>query len=124
MKCFYHLQTDAVAICKNCSKGLCMECVADVGNGVACKGKCESEVQAVNQMIQRGIRAKNVYGSYYKRLAIIFGLVGLTILTIGILLWENGKGIVFIPVGLVTLLFASHYFSMSKNYLAKNKLPK
>ncbi len=96
-----------------------MDCVADVGNGVACKGICESEVRAVNEMIQRGKKAKNVFGSYYKTLAIVFTLAGLIIITAGALLWENGKGIVFIPAGLVALLFAFHYFSMFKNYSGK-----
>jgi hypothetical protein len=116
MKCFYHPQIDAVAICKNCSKGLCMECVADVGNGVACKGKCEAEVQAVNQMIQRGIRAKNVSGYYYKRLAAIFALIGLSTIAISLLSLKDGnsKSIVFIPVGLISLFAAYFYFSMSK----------
>ena len=98
-----------------------MECVADVGNGVACKGKCESEVQAINEMIQRGKRAKNFSGGYYKRLAVIFALMGLTIITISLLSLEEGnsKSIIFIPVGLISLFAAYSYFSMSKNYSDK-----
>ncbi|MGH7976446.1 MAG: hypothetical protein ACREDS_10215 [Limisphaerales bacterium] len=120
MKCFYHSQIDAVAICKNCNKGLCFECAADVGNGIACKGKCESEVQAVNQMIQRGKRAGSIYSGYYKRMAIIFGLVGLILLVLGVILSvQNNRGIVFVPVGLISLLFSFHYFSTAKNYSGK-----
>jgi hypothetical protein len=53
MNCFYHPQIVAVALCKNCNKGLCTECVAALENGVACKGRCEKQVQAVNLIFQR-----------------------------------------------------------------------
>ena len=119
MKCFYHPQTDAVAICKNCSKGLCLECVADVGNGVACKGKCEPEVQAFNEMIQRGERAKNILGGYYKMWAAIFALAGLTMLTISLLSWENIKSVVLIPMGLISLFMAFYYLLIAKNHSGK-----
>ncbi len=53
MKCFYHNSIDAVGICKNCNRGVCSECAADLKNGIACKNRCESEVQAVNELINR-----------------------------------------------------------------------
>ena len=57
MKCFYHNETDAVGICKNCNKGICIECAVDVGNGIACKGDCEKEVMSINQLVK--FNAKN-----------------------------------------------------------------
>jgi hypothetical protein len=124
MKCFYHPQTDAVAFCKNCSRGLCMECVADVGNGVACKGKCESEVQGFNEMIQRGVRNNKILGGYYKMWATFFGLGGLTVLIIGFLSWENIKSVflipmVLIPIGLISLFASFFYFLLQKNHSGK-----
>jgi hypothetical protein len=119
MKCFYHPQTDAVATCKNCNKGLCLECASDVGNGVACKGKCESEVHAFNEMIQRAVRAKNVHGGYYKMWAVFFGLGGLTALTISFFSWENIKSVVLIPMGLISLFTAFYYLLMVNNYSGK-----
>jgi hypothetical protein len=125
MKCFYHPQTDAVAICKNCGKGLCTECVSDVGHGAACKGKCESEVQGFNELIQRGVRNKPVLGGYYKMWAVFFGLGGLSALTISFLSWrnfiswENIESVVLIPVGLISLFIAFYYLLMLKNHLGK-----
>ena len=51
MKCFYHQTSDAVGTCKNCHKGLCHECVRDIGNGVACPGTCEAAVKSMNSMV-------------------------------------------------------------------------
>jgi hypothetical protein len=120
MKCFYHPQTDAVAICKNCSKGVCFECAVDVGNGVACKGKCEAEVQAVNQMIQRGIKNRNISGNYYKKMTVIWLLIGVAALITSLLLWKSGRdGIGLIPLAAVALIAAFIYGSMVKNYSNK-----
>jgi hypothetical protein len=52
MKCFYHQERDAVAVCKNCNKGVCAECASDLGHGIACKGRCESKVQELNELIE------------------------------------------------------------------------
>ncbi len=79
MNCFYHPQTVAVAICKNCNKGLCSECASDVGNGIACKGKCESEVLAINAIINRSKTAYQKTGNVYIALSIPFGILGLLI---------------------------------------------
>jgi hypothetical protein len=125
MKCFYHPQIDAVATCKNCNKGLCLECVSDVGNGVACKGKCESQVQGFNEMIQRGVRSKNVLGGYYKMWGIFFCLAGLAALTISFLAlenfvsWQNIEKVVLIPAGLISLLIASYYLLLLRNHSGK-----
>src|SRR5687767_8479712 len=40
MRCFYHTDREAVAICRMCSKGLCAECGESTGSGVACRGEC------------------------------------------------------------------------------------
>jgi hypothetical protein len=51
MNCFYHHTIVAVGVCKSCGKGLCPECAADLGKGIACKGHCENEVQSVIRLI-------------------------------------------------------------------------
>jgi len=51
MKCFTHPETDAVGMCKNCYKGLCSACAADVGDGLACRDMCEASVISLNRQI-------------------------------------------------------------------------
>lgn len=63
MNCFYHQEVPAVGICKSCSKGLCAECASDLGHGIACKGKHEEKVEAVNMIIEKNTK---VYGSASK----------------------------------------------------------
>jgi len=57
MKCFYHHDRDAVATCKSCGKGVCMECLVDLGMGVACKNRCESDARAVIDLTRKTIES-------------------------------------------------------------------
>ncbi len=45
MKCYYHHDRDAVALCYWCNRGLCTGCAAEVGDRLACRGRCEAEVE-------------------------------------------------------------------------------
>jgi len=56
VKCFYHRETDAVGLCKSCSKGLCGSCATDVGNGLACHDSCVERVRSLNELVDRNIR--------------------------------------------------------------------
>lgn len=56
MRCFYHQDKDAVGSCKSCGKGLCAECAADLGKGLACRGRCEEDVRAVVALVERNIK--------------------------------------------------------------------
>jgi hypothetical protein len=131
MRCFYHSTIEAVAICKNCSKGLCAECAFEVVNGIACKGKCEAEVLALNEMIQRGKKSGQIIdesrertAQSYKRTAgtytstgIFMGLLGLYFAVRGLMSWANGNGwgysvfigLIFLLWGLFSLLTAMKY---------------
>ena len=56
MRCFYHQDKEAVGSCKSCGKGLCPDCAADVGKGLACRGQCEEDVRAVVALVDRNIK--------------------------------------------------------------------
>ena len=60
MKCFYHQSTEAVGSCKSCFKGLCSECAVDRGKGLACRGRCEADVDGTIPLIDRNIRLSPV----------------------------------------------------------------
>jgi hypothetical protein len=83
MHCFYHDTIDAIAICKNCSRGLCRDCSTEFANGIACKGRCENEVNAINQIINRNKTSYKKTSAAYTRnaltyllIAIVFGVWG------------------------------------------------
>jgi hypothetical protein len=45
VNCFYHQNEPAIGICKSCGKGVCRECAVDFTQGLACRGRCEDDVQ-------------------------------------------------------------------------------
>jgi hypothetical protein len=56
MKCFYHQEVDAVGICKNCQRGICPGCAAERDGGLACRHRCEVQVDQVTALIRRNIQ--------------------------------------------------------------------
>jgi hypothetical protein len=56
MHCYHHQDREAVGGCKSCGKGLCPECAADLGKGLACRGRCEADVLAVIALVDRNIK--------------------------------------------------------------------
>ena len=60
MRCFYHQDREAIGVCKSCGKGLCPECAVDLGKGLACRGRCEADAQAVIQLINQNVRHMDV----------------------------------------------------------------
>lgn len=117
MKCFYHPEIDAVGICKSCSKGICMECSVDLGKGIACKGGCEEEVKAINQMMER---TKGVYkktSGAYSSNSIIYLLLGVLLIIFGFISWNVGDLRYYtLPAGLIFLLGAIFNYNNAKKF--------
>lgn len=76
MHCFVHDTLTAVGICKNCGRGLCTRCAADLPNGLACSGRCEPAVARID------LRA-SLSARIYLGLAFAFLVMG------GALLYES-----------------------------------
>jgi hypothetical protein len=57
MRCYYHRDVEAIATCRNCCRGLCDGCAADVNKMSACRGRCEADVAAVQTLLHRSDRA-------------------------------------------------------------------
>ena len=63
MNCFNHQEKSAIGGCKHCYKGLCSDCMVDLGHGIACKNKHETEVENINMIISNNTK---VYASASK----------------------------------------------------------
>ena len=56
MKCFYHHDRDAVGTCKSCQRGVCPECAVEFPHGLACKARCENDVESLIRLIQNNVK--------------------------------------------------------------------
>ncbi len=121
MKCYYHNESDAVGTCKSCGKGLCPECAADVGNGIACKNHCEKEVLAVNDIIERNKTAYQKIQGAYSRNALIYALMGglFVLLGLGTFLKNLTFGLILAVMGIIMLVGAVVTYQAGKRFNEK-----
>lgn len=119
MKCFYHQQSDAVGICRNCSKGLCQECVVDVRNGIACKNRCENAVIAMNELIDRNKASYQKTSESYVRNAIIYGLLAFLFLVLGLIEINTPLIYFMFPAAIIFFLGAGFCYSTGKKLRKK-----
>ena len=97
MKCFTHPGDDAVAICKNCSRGLCRACAVEFPDGVSCRGRCEAAVQAINSLISKNTSLAPSAGRVWYTNALVFLALGVVALYFGLTSLREG------PVNFITL---------------------
>jgi hypothetical protein len=77
MECFIHAGASAVGICRNCSRGVCHACAVDNGFGVACKNRCETEVEEIAGLITKNVQITQKGGGAVRIQFYVFLLVGL-----------------------------------------------
>lgn len=80
MNCFKHSSTASVGVCKSCSKGLCIECAAELENGLACKNRCESQVEFLNLMVSNHRQIMGRANKQLKASGIVSFLMGVAFL--------------------------------------------
>ena len=117
MKCYYHLEIDAVAICKSCNRALCHDCAADVHPGTACKNRCEREVQSVNTLIERNKTTHQKTAKAYRGSAIAILSVGIIFTSLGFVSFFTNEGnglLMFSLLGIVFLFWSLSAFRNAK----------
>ncbi|MES2800703.1 MAG: hypothetical protein V4638_11850 [Bacteroidota bacterium] len=63
MNCYNHHDQSAIGICKSCHKGICEDCLTDVGNGIACSASCVEDVKALNALVNKNKQAHVVHNA-------------------------------------------------------------
>jgi hypothetical protein len=123
MKCFYHAETDAVAICKSCSRAICHDCCADVGTGCACRGRCEDDVAAINEILQRGRTAYQKSSATFFRTALLTSAMGITFVALGsrALSWsrDHTAAYAIIFLGVLFVVWGISYYVSSRRLREK-----
>ena len=84
MNCYYHQDMPAIGLCKSCGRGLCSQCIAEVGEGLACQNRCEQRVGTLNRLIDDNVKIQPTITRVFWRtgkfarltLAILFLVLG------------------------------------------------
>jgi len=106
MNCFYHSEKAAVGICKSCGRGLCMDCAADIQNGLACKDRCEERAARINKIIDRNPQMIAAANTQVLTQKIVLLLLGLVIMGLGVFVGFDRTiyGVPLILLGVVFLV--------------------
>lgn len=107
MKCFNHPETDAVGICKNCSKGLCKACLTELENGIACTETCVEETRQINALINRNKKVYQTTSGAYSRNSLIYAGLGLVFIVFGLIT----EGLLYFMVIVGLIFFVGAIFS-------------
>jgi hypothetical protein len=115
MRCFYHHEAEAVAVCKNCGRGLCAGCAVEVGNGLACPNRCEADVRALNEVIARNRTAYQKTSGAYARIAAFYVLIGAVFGAAGLADWR-GYGWLMIPAGVIFVAAGLVHYATGRRF--------
>jgi len=114
MHCFNHRAVAAVGICRACSKGLCPDCVNDLGHSISCHGSCETKAQTLHSQVAQNsvvLRAQRRNGFFAPAMFIVMGIAfmiyasdGRSLLNIGTVMGGS-----FVLFGIVLLFLMQRY---------------
>ena len=104
MRCFYHPDRDANGICKSCNKGLCSECSVDLDYGLACRGKHEQNVAALNAMVVNATRIQATTSKARYVAPAFTAFMGIMFLGYGYL--KEGLAVFLLPLGVGFLVYS------------------
>lgn len=89
MRCFYHGDVEAVAVCKSCGHGICHDCCAEVGTGAACRNRCESDVEGIDLMTRRAVAFYSGVDGAYRQAGWFFVTIGAVLIVFGMVVYEK-----------------------------------
>ena len=91
MRCFFHGDAEAVAVCKSCGRAICHDCSAEVGTSIGCRNRCESDVEALNAIIARSKKVYRDTSSVFRRNAFVF--ISIALLLGAAAFWFRDQGL-------------------------------
>lgn len=114
MRCFNHPETRAVGTCKQCGKGICHDCAADLGHGLACRGVHEADVEAVHALVVRNIAATREGANRVNwfTVPLFLAVMGAAFVAYG-LTGPRAPNVITLGLGAAFLLYAGVVFVMN-----------
>ena len=116
MRCFNHPAVDAIGTCKHCSRGLCKDCIAEVHGLVACKGRCEHDVEEGYKLLMRSRAMHAKTAMLMRRNAVFYLLFGAILLSSGGVAGNSAFATVMYALGVLFVLMGGWSFILAKKY--------
>ena len=118
MNCYYHPTQPALGLCKHCQRGLCINCITEVDDSLACKDRHEELVRDLDVLTQRNLLQAKRVGSVYRRNAIFYFLSGALFTGFGFyqLRFAGLQALFLLFIGLFLLYAAVANYLESRKY--------
>jgi hypothetical protein len=125
MRRFNHPGSEAVGVCRHCGRGLCSECIAIVEEAVACRGRCEARVVAIQRMLRANPLVFYTAGRQWRSSGVYVSFVGAVLAVLGgVVLYASDQnetgmlilGGLFLGFGAIMLLRGAVMMRTSRTY--------
>lgn len=123
MRCYYHRDVDAVATCRNCCRGLCEGCAAEVNKVSACRGRCEDDVASVQRLLGLSDQAFTTAGRQLRIAAFICLLFAALFVFLAQRMPYASVTWLLLPAALVLLIGAALLVVTAKRYDSRKPSP-
>jgi len=119
VKCFYHIDKDAVGIGKACHKGICTDCAEDLGHSLACKNTCIEKAEIVEQIIVNNSMTYKTNRTSIYFMPAFLGFIVVLMLVVG--LQERNLMNISVAMGSGFLFFGILMLVINKKWVSKLK---
>lgn len=120
MNCFKLESKTAEGVCKNCSKGICRQCVVEYENGIVCSDSCKTKILRNELLLDQAYKAYDAGSTYHNTVFKINTGFGILSLVAGIIFTITQKQFnLLIVVALVIFLFTFPIKKYSKGLKIK-----
>lgn len=126
MKCFYSSEV-AIGTCKSCGRGLSVEFATEFPKGLACKNRCEKDVEDVIALIERNIRYSAATTSIIKGNSRAIAVAGVLYLFMGVVFLYVGlfqmKIAFFALMGAAFILYSIYVLARAYRVRTRERIP-
>lgn len=127
MKCYYHTDVDAVAICAACQRGVCSDCAVDVEFTTSCRDRCEERVTNYVALFTQGRQAYNANATSYKGIGVFSFLSGVVMAFLGGFTRSETGGaaynVTYLTSGLMLIVISFFIYRMGVKLGDKSQQP-
>lgn len=118
MRCYNHMDVDAIGICKNCYKAVCKQClIPNEHDFMVCSTSCLEEVVAYQNMMDKAKMAYGLKAGRFPVTIVFTGVAGLFFTVIGIFAWMGGgfaSAVFMLGIGIIFIIAATFYWLNQK----------
>ena len=106
MRCYRHIDREAVAVCRHCGKAACSDCSEDTGQGIACSAECVTEVQESYLLKERLRQSFGIGHNPPLPISVLmYGFFGLILLAVAIYLSYGHNDIDYLSFAMAAVFF-------------------